>query len=122
VHFAVLALGDRNYDQFCGHGRRLDERLAAQGALPFDGARRVRRRISAERDAWLERLVVRINEEDAALHTVPPGGMINAVVPGAVPSKTRPAASRLVANLRLNRQGAAKDTRYVSLSTRRFRP
>jgi sulfite reductase (NADPH) flavoprotein alpha-component len=34
-----------------------------------------------------------------------------------VPTKARPAASRVVGNLRLNRQGAAKDTRYVSLQT-----
>ncbi|MBN3847285.1 molybdopterin-dependent oxidoreductase [Paraburkholderia sp. Ac-20342] len=117
VRFAVLALGDRNYDPFCGHGRRLDERLAAQGAL------RLAARVDCDTDyqevadAWLERVIARIKEEDAALHAVPPGGMINAVVPGIVPTKARPAASRLVGNLRLNRQGAAKDTRYVSLHT-----
>jgi sulfite reductase (NADPH) flavoprotein alpha-component len=116
VRFAVLALGDRNYDEFCGHGRRLDERLAALGAL------RLMERVDCDSeyqesaDAWLERIIVRIKEEDAALHAVPPDGMINAVVPGAVPSKTRPAASRLVSNLRLNKQGAAKDTRYFSLN------
>jgi sulfite reductase (NADPH) flavoprotein alpha-component len=43
--------------------------------------------------------------------------MIPAVLPGVVPSKAHPAASRLVTNLRLNKQGAAKDTRYFSLST-----
>ncbi|MGF6569214.1 sulfite reductase (NADPH) flavoprotein alpha-component [Paraburkholderia sp. GAS333] len=117
VRFAVLALGDRNYDQFCGHGRRLDERLAAQGALRLMDRVDCDGEYQESADAWLERIIVRINEEDAALHAVPPGGMINAVVPGAVPTKTRPAASRVVGNLRLNRQGAAKDTRYVSLNT-----
>jgi sulfite reductase (NADPH) flavoprotein alpha-component len=118
VRFALLALGDRNYDQFCGHGRRLDERLAERGAL------RLMERVDCDgeyqqsADAWLERIIVRIKEEDAALYAVPPGGMINAVVPGTVPTKTRPAASRLVSNLRLNKPGAAKDTRYFSLSTR----
>jgi len=117
VRFAVLALGDRNYDQFCGHGRRLDERFAGQGAL------RLMERVDCDSeyqesaDAWLEHVIVRIKEEDAALYAVPPGGMINAVVPGTVATKTRPAASRLVSNLRLNKQGAAKDTRYFSLST-----
>ncbi|MFM0035583.1 molybdopterin-dependent oxidoreductase [Paraburkholderia strydomiana] len=117
VRFAVLALGDRNYDQFCGHGRRLDERLAAQGALRLTDRVDCDGEYQQSADAWLERIIVRINEEDAALHAVPPGGMINAVVPGAVPTKARPAASRLVSNLRLNRQGAAKDTRYFSLNT-----
>ncbi|MFL9960900.1 bifunctional nitrate reductase/sulfite reductase flavoprotein subunit alpha [Paraburkholderia sediminicola] len=117
VRFAVLALGDRNYDQFCGHGRRLDERLAAQGALRLMDRVDCDGEYQESADAWLERVIVRINEEDAALHAVPPGGMINAVVPGAVPTKARPAASRLVSNLRLNRRGAAKDTRYFSLNT-----
>ncbi|KXU87549.1 reductase [Paraburkholderia monticola] len=116
VRFAVLALGDRNYDQFCGHGRRLDERLAAQGALRLTERVDCDSEYQSGADAWLERVIVCIKQADAALHAVPPGGMINAVV-GAVPTKARPAASRVVGNLRLNRQGAAKDTRYVSLQT-----
>ncbi|EDZ99711.1 molybdopterin oxidoreductase [Burkholderia sp. H160] len=116
VRFAVLALGDRNYDQFCGHGRRLDERLAAHGALRLTERVDCDSEYQQSADAWLERVIVCIKEADAALHAVPPGGMINAVV-GAVPTKARPAASRVVGNLRLNRQGAAKDTRYVSLQT-----
>ncbi|CAB3714956.1 Periplasmic nitrate reductase [Paraburkholderia sediminicola] len=117
LRYAVLALGDRNYDQFCGHGRRLDERLAAQGALRLMDRVDCDSEYQENADAWLESIIVRIKEEDAALHAVPPGGMINAVVRGAVPSRTRPAASRLVRNLQLNKQGAAKDTRYFSLST-----
>ncbi|ABE30757.1 FAD binding domain protein [Paraburkholderia xenovorans LB400] len=117
VRFAVLALGDRNYDQFCGHGRRLDERLAGQGAQRLMDRVDCDSEYQASADAWLERIIVRIKEEDAALYAVPAGGMVNAVVPGTVPTKTRPAASRLVSNLRLNKQGAAKDTRYVSLHT-----
>ncbi|CAE6928428.1 bifunctional nitrate reductase/sulfite reductase flavoprotein subunit alpha [Paraburkholderia domus] len=117
VRYAVLALGDRNYDQFCGHGRRLDERLAAHSALRLMDRVDCDSEYQESADAWLESIIVRIKEEDAALHAVPPGGMINAVVPGAVPTKTRPAASRLVRNLQLNKQGAVKDTRYFSLST-----
>ncbi|WP_322092957.1 bifunctional nitrate reductase/sulfite reductase flavoprotein subunit alpha [Paraburkholderia bannensis] len=117
LRYAVLALGDRNYDQFCGHGRNLDARFEALGAqrlLPrvdcdteFQGAA----------DSWLERVTLRIKEEDAALHAVPAGGTIPEVLPGCAPTKARPGASRLVENVRLNMQGATKDTRYFSLAT-----
>jgi sulfite reductase (NADPH) flavoprotein alpha-component len=117
VRYAVLAFGDRNYDAFCGHGRALDTRLAEQGALRLLPRVDCDSEFQPAADAWLERIVARIKEADAALHDVPADGMIPSVVPGALATKARPAASRLVTNLRLNKQGASKDTRYFSLST-----
>jgi sulfite reductase (NADPH) flavoprotein alpha-component len=116
VRYAVLAFGDRNYDAFCGHGRALDTRLAEQGAVRLLPRVDCDSEFQPAADAWLERIVARIKEEDAALHDVPADGMIPSVLPGALATKAHPAASRLVTNLRLNKQGASKDTRYFSLS------
>jgi sulfite reductase (NADPH) flavoprotein alpha-component len=117
VRYAVLAFGDRNYDQFCGHGCNLDARLDSQGALRLLPRVDCDTEFQPAADAWLERVVARIKEEDAALYEVPADGMIPGVLPGVLPTKTNPAASRLVTNLRLNKQGALKDTRYFSLAT-----
>ncbi|MFC4615061.1 molybdopterin-dependent oxidoreductase [Cellulomonas algicola] len=64
--FAVLALGDSSYDQFCGHGRRVDRRLAELGAqrLVDRGECEPGDEETAER--WTERVVAVLTGGPAA--------------------------------------------------------
>ena len=63
TRFAVLALGDRAYAQFCETGRRIDERLAALGGA------RITDRIECDLDfetpanGWIDSTLERLNAE-----------------------------------------------------------
>lgn len=74
--YAVLAFGDSSYDEFCGHGRRLDRRLAELGAV------RLLPRTDCEPDfedraqEWLDGVLALLDELSVAGNTAPgaPGG------------------------------------------------
>jgi sulfite reductase (NADPH) flavoprotein alpha-component len=108
TNFAVFALGDRNYPDFCGAGKKFDARLDQLGA------KRVHPRIDSAEDydsqikTWMARIW-------PALKRGPVADAITIPSPANTATKQFVSA-RLIANRRLNCVGSAKDTRHIEIS------
>lgn len=74
LHYAVLALGDRSYGQFCGFGRALDAWLAAQGALRLFERIEVDRSASGTIEQWFQHLSHLAGTSDAPDWSAPAFG------------------------------------------------
>jgi sulfite reductase (NADPH) flavoprotein alpha-component len=122
TRFAVLALGDRAYAQFCEIGRRFDERLAALGAT------RIVERIECDLDfeasagAWIDATLDRISQtatetdidDTSVIHVDfarPTADML-----AESWTRARPFEAEITEHVRLTGSRSLSDTRHLAVS------
>jgi sulfite reductase (NADPH) flavoprotein alpha-component len=127
LNYSVLALGDTNYQYFCGFGKTLDSRLETLGA------KRILDRVDCNVDfeAGAARWQTGIFEALKSLDLVGSAPSLNGSSHGAGPlaetapaeeekplgySRRNPFSARLLVNRKLTGEGSEKDTRHYEIS------
>lgn len=117
TRYAVLALGDRAYAQFCEIGKRIDERLAALGGARI--ADRIECDVDYEAaatgwlDATLERLNAEVGGKDAGASIIHVD-FARPVTDGF--TRARPFEAEITEHVRLSGSRSSSDTHHMAVS------
>jgi sulfite reductase (NADPH) flavoprotein alpha-component len=126
TRFSVLAFGDSSYDQFCGHGRKLDARLEALGAQRMFPRADCEPDYQEQAQVWLAGVkeclaAATVAQPQKEAVAIPRGeSFVNArPSPASSPSqptkqifdKKHPLLAPLIGNILLNQPGSLKETR-----------
>jgi sulfite reductase (NADPH) flavoprotein alpha-component len=120
TRFAVLALGDRAYAQFCEIGRRIDDRLAALGATRIVDRIECDLDFEASAGTWIDATLDRINQ-DAGATAAEDNSVIHvdfgrAETDAETWTRARPFEAEITEHVRLTGSRSLSDTRHIELS------
>jgi NADPH-dependent sulfite reductase flavoprotein alpha-component len=119
IRYAVLGIGDRSYDNFCGHAKSIDSRLAALGAT------RMLERTECE--AYDDEPMTRWAERVTALLTTPTsrhaGGvptLTRSMIDADLFTRAKPARAPLVRNNLLTAPTSRKEVRQFGFDISQY--
>lgn len=116
LNYSVLALGDRNYSDFCGAGRKCDERLEALGAKRLLPRADCDVDYEATANKWISDLWNSLAGSPAPVAEISPPLPEPSVPEPKKWSRSNPYPAKLLANRLLNGSGSGKETRHIEIS------